>query len=90
MKLVRCTHDRHASAILDIFNDTILNSTALFDYRPRVPESMDAWFQNKGVGRTLMVELIAAARESGFKFGRWLDLSFYQLILQTPAQPSDG
>jgi len=26
----------------------------------------------------------------GFKFGRWLDLSFYQLILPTPRQPVDG
>jgi len=27
---------------------------------------------------------------AGFKFGRWLDLDFYQLILDTPAQPVDG
>ncbi|MDY6949231.1 MAG: N-acetyltransferase family protein, partial [Pseudomonadota bacterium] len=29
-------------------------------------------------------------RESGFKFGSWLDLVFYQLTLQTPRQPVDG
>ena len=29
-------------------------------------------------------------RQSGFKFGRWLDLAFYQLILRTPATPVDG
>jgi len=29
-------------------------------------------------------------RQAGFKFGRWLDLSFYQLILSTPLQPVDG
>jgi len=29
-------------------------------------------------------------RQVGFKFGRWLDLDFYQLILETPAQPVDG
>jgi len=29
-------------------------------------------------------------REAGFKFGRWLDLEFWQLILPTPAQPVDG
>lgn len=29
-------------------------------------------------------------REVGFKFGRWLDLSFYQLTLNTPAHPVDG
>ena len=26
----------------------------------------------------------------GFKFGRWLDLVFYQLLLDTPAHPTDG
>jgi phosphinothricin acetyltransferase len=29
-------------------------------------------------------------RQAGFKFGRWLDLAFYQLILETPRQPVDG
>jgi L-amino acid N-acyltransferase len=29
-------------------------------------------------------------RQAGFKFGRWLDLEFYQLILETPAQPVEG
>lgn len=29
-------------------------------------------------------------REAGFKFGRWLDLEFWQLILPTPAEPKDG
>jgi phosphinothricin acetyltransferase len=29
-------------------------------------------------------------RQVGFKFGRWLDLAFYQLILATPLQPIDG
>ena len=26
----------------------------------------------------------------GFKFGRWLDLEFYQLTLETPHKPADG
>jgi phosphinothricin acetyltransferase len=29
-------------------------------------------------------------RQAGFKFGRWLDLAFYQLILRTPSAPVDG
>lgn len=29
-------------------------------------------------------------QQSGFKFGRWLDLAFYQKILATPAAPVDG
>ncbi|HEY9657011.1 MAG TPA: N-acetyltransferase family protein, partial [Allocoleopsis sp.] len=28
-------------------------------------------------------------QQVGFKFGRWLDLAFYQLILETPANPHD-
>ncbi len=32
----------------------------------------------------------ASIKQAGFKFGRWLNLEFYQLILPSPAQPSDG
>ena len=28
--------------------------------------------------------------QAGYKFGRWLDLAFYQLILSTPTHPVDG
>jgi L-amino acid N-acyltransferase YncA len=28
--------------------------------------------------------------QAGFKFGRWLDLAFYQRILATPHEPVDG
>jgi L-amino acid N-acyltransferase len=173
MNIVDCTFDRHAAAILDIFNDAIVHSTALYDYQPRASESMVGWFAAKrtggfpvigaedgegallgfasygtfrawpaykysvehsvyvhkdqrghGIGVALMQRLIAAARkqerhvlvggidmtntasialherlgfvhagtirQAGFKFGRWLDLGFWQLLLDTPAQPLDG
>ncbi len=32
----------------------------------------------------------ASIKQAGFKFGRWLDLEFYQLILSTPIEPKDG
>ena len=35
-------------------------------------------------------EFCGRVRHAGFKFGRWLDLDFYQLILDTPATPVDG
>ncbi|NIE62279.1 GNAT family N-acetyltransferase [Burkholderia sp. Ax-1719] len=171
--IVQCTHERHADAILEIFNDAIVNSTALYDYKPRDAQKMVAWFEAKragnfpvigvedesgtllafgsygtfrafpafkytmehsvyvhkdhrgrGLGRVIMDAVIAAARENdvhalmgaidatnagsialherlgfrhvgtlpevGFKFGRWLDLAFYQLLLDTPAKPVDG
>lgn len=28
-------------------------------------------------------------KQAGFKFGRWLDLAFYQLLLRTPQHPID-
>ena len=171
--VISCTYERHADAILEIFNEAIRTSTALYDYKPRAPQSMVGWFDAKragkfpvvgveddsgallafgsygtfrawpaykytvehsvyvhkdhrgrGLGRVVMQELIAAAREHdlhaimggidatnvasialherlgfkhvgtlpqvGFKFGRWLDLAFYQLLLDTPAHPVDG
>lgn len=47
MQTVPCTEDRHATVILDIFNHAILHSTALYDYKPRPPEAMAAWFDTK-------------------------------------------
>lgn len=29
-------------------------------------------------------------RHAGFEFGRWLDLAFYQRLLDTPVDPVDG
>ena len=173
MTFVPCTLERHAPAILAILNDAILNSTALYDYKPRTPESMAGWFKTKetgvfpivgvedadgelmgfasygtfrawpaykysvehsvyvktehrgnGLGSALMTKLIEEARaqgrhimvggvdvenassialhrklgfehagtikQAGYKFGRWLDLAFYQLILETPLAPVEG
>jgi phosphinothricin acetyltransferase len=171
--IVSCSHARHAAAILDIFNDAIRTSTALYDYAPRTLDSMGPWFEAKtrggfpvigvedgdgallafgsygtfrawpaykytvehsvyvhrdhrgrGLGRLVMRSLIEAARRNGvhcliggidaanagsialhealgfrhagtlpqvgFKFGRWLDLAFFQLLLEGPEHPVDG
>ena len=173
MRLITCSEEAHAGAILAILNEAIVNSTALYDYKPRTPESMVAWFATKrangfpvigaedengkllgfasygafrafpaykytvehsvyvesghrgaGLGRTLMEAIIDEAvardvhvmvgaidaanagsislhqrlgfehagtvRQAGFKFGRWLDVAFYQRILSTPLNPVDG
>src|SRR5688572_20387703 len=45
-----CTYERHAGAILGIINDAIENSTAIYDYKPRLPESMVGWFRAKEQG----------------------------------------
>jgi phosphinothricin acetyltransferase len=33
---------------------------------------------------------VGLLREVGYKFGRWLDLAFYQLVLVTPSAPESG
>ena len=173
MRVVPCEPERHAEAILAIFNDAIVHSTALYDYQPRTREIMKGWFETKakgkfpvigieneagelmgfgsygtfrafpaykytvehsvyvdarfrgqGIGKRLLQEVVSAAqkqdyhllvgcidasnavsirlhetmgfapcgtiRQAGYKFGRWLDIVFYQLILATPAEPRDG
>jgi len=39
--------EKQLPEILDIFNDAILNSTALYDYKTRTMETMHAWYADK-------------------------------------------
>ena len=169
MELRHCT-EQQLPEILDIFNDAILNSTALYDYKTRSLDMMYAWYADKqngnypivgafdeentllgfstygmfrvrpaykysvehsvyvrkdkrgqGLGKILLREIITKAEEQGFhtlvgvidasntvsmklhekegfvltgimkevgfKFDKWLDAAFYQLILKTPEHP---
>lgn len=170
IQIIQCNEEKYSQSILDILNDSIINSTALYDYKPRNLESMKRWFQvkiennfpvigaindtgellgfstwgtfrsfpaykysvehsiyihpnhrGKGVSKVLIQALIEQAiihdvhviigcidssnvssihlhekfgfkycgtiKEVGYKFGEWLDASFYQLILKTPNSP---
>lgn len=49
MQLTDCTRE-HAGPILEILNEAIVNSTALYDYRPRTLQNMEQWFENKEKG----------------------------------------
>jgi len=46
MQLIRCTPD-YSESILEILNEAIVNSTALYDYSPRSLDSMKSWFDIK-------------------------------------------
>jgi len=49
-RLIPCVEDTHGDAIVDILNDAIVHSTALYDYVPRARSSMVAWFATKRAG----------------------------------------
>ncbi|MFZ4733375.1 MAG: GNAT family N-acetyltransferase [Pirellulales bacterium] len=170
--VIRCG-EAHLGAIRAIYNDAILHTTALYEYRPRNPEVVAAWWaakqaadlpvlgveaddgtlagfatwgpfrpfpafkysaehsvyvhrdhRGRGLGRVLISAIVAEAtardlhllvggidadnvaskalhrgagftpagtiRQAGFKFGRWLDLEFWQLVLAGPRHPVDG
>ena len=171
--IIECRPDAHAAEVREIFNEAILNTTALYEYKLRSPATVLQWFGSKasagwpvvaavneagallgfgsygtfrdrpaykysaehsvyvhkdhrrlGVGEALLRALIERAQaqqlhllvggidadnapsialheklgfrhagtisQAGYKFGRWLDLAFYQLLLPTPRQPMDG
>ncbi|ULA64297.1 MAG: hypothetical protein LZF86_120018 [Nitrospira sp.] len=109
--IVQCTFEKHANAILDIFNEAIAHSTALFDYQPRLgSQLMHALIgEARQQGLHAMIGGIDAANagsialhqrlgfthvgtlpQVGFKFGRWLDLAFYQRLFDTPTSPVEG
>ena len=51
MQLIDCD-ESYSAQILDILNDCIVNSTALYDYKPRSMQNMESWF-NGGLRVTL-------------------------------------
>jgi phosphinothricin acetyltransferase len=57
MKIIRCDNS-YAGQILAIFNDAILNSTALYDYKARTPEMMEAWFAAKQKGNFPVIGVV--------------------------------
>jgi phosphinothricin acetyltransferase len=47
---VRPCYEKQLPEILEIFNEAILNSTALYDYKPRTMAMMMSWYREKQNG----------------------------------------
>jgi L-amino acid N-acyltransferase len=158
--------------MLEIYNEVIVNTTAVYDYDPHTLEMRQKWFETKqeqgfpvfvaeengviygfstigpfrnwaaykysvensiyvavaargkGIGKLLLPPIIKAAKDRnmhtivagidatnessiklhkhfgfvevahfkqvGYKFGKWLDLKFFQLMLETPERPEEN
>ena len=169
--MIRRAVERDLIKILEIYNDAVLNTTAVYTYNAQTLEERKLWFQKKtedqlpvwvfeennevlgfatygpfrawpaykytiehsvyvdtgfrklGIGSALVKEIISMAderkyativagiealnensikmhvklgfkysgtiRRAGFKFGKWLDLAFYQINLLGPENPLD-
>src|ERR1700760_227085 len=66
MTIIQCVPKQHAEAIRSIFNEAIANSTALYDYKPRSAEVIQAWFDAKAKGN---FPVIGAVNEAGELMG---------------------
>lgn len=44
---------------------------------------------SRALHRSLGFERAGTIRQAGYKFGRWLDLEFWQLVLEGPASPNE-
>ncbi len=170
--MIREANEKDLMYILEIYNDAILNTTAIYDYKVHTLDDSIQWYEkkkqdgypilifeennrvvgfatfgqfrawpaykytiehsiyvhkdyrNKGIGSKLVKEIIKIANErkyatlvagidaanvdsikmhenlgfrfsgvikkAGFKFGKWLDLDFYQLELIGPKIPVEG
>jgi L-amino acid N-acyltransferase len=166
---IRAALEQDLEAMLEIYNEVIVNTTAVYDYQPHTHEMRRQWFRikeaqgfpvfvaeedgkvvgfssigpfrawaaykysvensvyvaadqrGKGIGKLLIAPLVEASvqlnmhtiiagidatneasiklhssfgfkevahfKQVGYKFGRWLDLTFMQLLLKTPEQP---
>jgi L-amino acid N-acyltransferase len=45
--VIRDAHEPDLAAMLAIYNDAVLNTTAVYDYKPRSNEQQTAWFKTK-------------------------------------------
>jgi phosphinothricin acetyltransferase len=82
-RLVDC--DRaHAGAILEILNEAIEQSTAVYDYRARTAATMQAWFEAKErAGHPVIGAVDASGRLLGFgSFGPFRAWPAYKYTLE--------
>ncbi|PUZ21666.1 GNAT family N-acetyltransferase [Chitinophaga parva] len=81
--LIRPATPADLPAILDIVNEAILNSTAIYDYDPRTPEAHEAWWQDKLATGMPVVVADVNGKAVGFgSYGRFRPKIGYQYCVE--------
>src|SRR5215475_9819200 len=62
MTIIRCDSS-FSDQILNIFNEAILNSTALYDYNARTLQTMETWFEAKRKGNFPVIGVVNGDRQ---------------------------
>ena len=83
MKFISCD-EAHAPDILEIFNEAILHSTAIYDYKPRDMAYMDQWFKSKQEACFPVIGLLDEGdRLVGFgTYGKFRDRPAYKYTIE--------
>ncbi len=58
-KIIYCSYEQHSEAILEIYNEVIETSTAMYDYKKRTMEDMAQWFDEKSIKDYPVIGLIS-------------------------------
>lgn len=69
--------------ILDIYNDAILNTTAVYTYNPQTLESREAWFENKSKNNEPILVYVEHDEAIAFAtYGSFRDWPAYQYSIE--------
>jgi len=70
-------------AMLAIYNDAIINTTAVYDYQPRTSDAQREWFETKQAQRLPVVVAVDNATTIGFgSFGPFRPWPAYQFTVE--------
>src|SRR5665213_1198715 len=63
---IRPATEHDLESILEIYNDAILNTTAVYDYKPHTIEMRKRWFAEKQVAKHPVLVAIVGDKVAGF------------------------
>jgi phosphinothricin acetyltransferase len=83
LKLSDLNFEEHGPQIMEIFNEVISSSTALYEYQPRSMDTMRSWFETKSASNFPVIGLISQGTVLGFaSYGAFRPQPAYQFTVE--------